>query len=300
MSVLELENLTLWSALLGYSIATVIAMYALVFKKAPERTLFGLMLLAWLLHSAAIGFRWSRLDHLPFINMFEMLSANIWGLMAAVILGYWLLPKLRTIAAILLPVVMIIIAWMLMVPSDASSLPATYHTIWLFIHIGFIKLFLGSAFVALGIAGVILLRHIGAAKQRFSRLPDNSALDQTANRCMALALIFDTLGIIAGAIWAQDAWGRYWNWDSLEIWSLLTWLSISFSLHVRATFKTAPITNALLIIGVFVVAFFTFFGIPFVSEALHKGRSDSTTPLPPNEDRLFSIISLDRIWRLRR
>lgn len=271
MILLEIENMALWAALVGYALATMIAMYALVFRKAPERTLFALMLFAWSLHTAAIGVRWNRIGHLPFINTFEMLSANIWGLMAALVLGYWLLPRVRTIAALLLPIVMMITAWMLMVPGQDSSLPSTYHTIWLYIHIAFIKLFLGAAFVALGIAFVIMLRTLNIGVERFARLPPTASLDGTAYRCMALALIFDTLGVAAGAIWAQDAWGRYWSWVPLEVWSLVTWLAIGLTLHVRATYRTKPVTNSLLIIATFVIAFFAFFGIPFITETLHKG-----------------------------
>jgi ABC-type transport system involved in cytochrome c biogenesis permease subunit len=200
-----------------------------------------------------------------------VLSANIWGLMLALLIAYWRKPALRGIAAFLLPVILMLTAWMLMVPRQDSQLPYTFHTLWLYIHIGFIKIFLGAAFVALGIAAVILLRKANLFQTRLSRLPDDNALDLTAYRCMALALIFDTLGVAAGAIWAQDAWGRYWQWDPLEVWSLVTWLSIAMMLHVRASFRPLPYTNALLIGLVFIVAFLTFFGIPFVSEAFHQG-----------------------------
>lgn len=271
MNMVEFELLAFWAALVGYSVATAIAMWALVFAKRPERTLTALMLVSFLLHTAAIGARWVRLDHIPVNNMFEMLSANIWGLMAAVNIGYWLLPRMRAFAAIALPVVMLILAWMLVTQRGDSTFPPSYNTVWLFIHIGFIKLFLGCAFVALGISGIILLRSAGFGGERLARVPDDVALDRTAYRCMGLALIFDTLGIMAGAIWAQDAWGRYWSWDRLEIWSLLTWLSIGLTLHVRKPFNTTPRTNALLVVGTWLVAFFTFFGIPFVSTSLHKG-----------------------------
>jgi ABC-type transport system involved in cytochrome c biogenesis permease subunit len=271
MHPLQIELVSFWSALVGYSLATALALWALVFRKKPEKSLLSFMALGWVLHTVAIAARWERLGHLPFINMFEMLSANVWGLMAALVVGYVVLPRIRVFAAILLPFVMLVTGWMLMIPRDESSLPPTYHTIWLFVHIGFIKLFLGCAFVALGIAVIVLLRAANVGRERFSGLPDDKSLDGTAYRCMALALIFDTLAIAAGSIWAQDAWGRYWSWDTLEVWSLVTWLSIALTLHVRGPFKTRPITNALLVIGTFVVAFFTFFGIPFVSTALHKG-----------------------------
>jgi ABC-type transport system involved in cytochrome c biogenesis permease subunit len=271
MNLLQTELVSFWISVVGYSIATVVALYALVFRKQPERTMLGLMLAAWLLHTVAIVARWVRLGHLPVGNTFEMLSANVWGLMAAVVLGYWLLPRLRAFAAVALPMVILIMAWMLLIPTAESSLPPTYDTVWLFIHIGFIKLFLGAAFVALAIGGIVMLRAAGLGKEKFSRLPADSSLDKTAYRCMALALIFDTLGVVAGAIWAQDAWGRYWSWDKLEIWSLVTWLSIGLMLHLRASFRTVPLINAGMILATWCIAFFTFFGIPFISTALHKG-----------------------------
>lgn len=271
MTLLQLELVTLWTSVVGYALATIVAQYALVFRKQPEKSMLGLMLASTLLHTVAIATRWIRLEHMPVGNTFEMLSANVWGLMVAVVLGYWRLPRLRAFTALTLPVVMLLMAWMMLIPTFDSALPPTYDTIWLFIHIGFIKLFLGASFVALGIGGIVLLRAAGIGTGSFSRLPADSSLDKTAYRCMALGLIFDTIGIVAGAIWAQDAWGRYWSWDTLEIWSLLTWLAIGLTLHLRASFKTGPVSNAVMILATWCIAFFTFFGIPFVSTALHKG-----------------------------
>jgi cytochrome c-type biogenesis protein CcsB len=271
MDLLHAESVALWVALTGYAVATVTALIALVFRKRPERALLLIMTFSVFLHTTAIGFRWARIGHLPVINGYEMLSANIWGFMVAVVIGYVLLPRLRAFAAIVLPIVIMLMAWMLLIPAHESSLPPTYDTVWLFIHIAFIKLFLGSVLIALGIAGIVLLRSAGIGRSGFANLPPDKRLDEVAYRCMALGLIFDTLGVVAGAIWALDAWGRYWSWDPLEVWSLLTWLTIGLTLHLRASYGTGPRTNALMIVATFVVAFFAFFGIPFVSTALHKG-----------------------------
>ncbi len=88
---------------------------------------------------------------------------------------------------------------------------------------------------------------------------------------MALGFIFETLMLIAGAIWAQNAWGRYWSWDPLETWSFITWVVLAFALHLRATLKPAPRRGAVLILTVFVLAFLTFFGVPFISKVPHQG-----------------------------
>ena len=271
MQLLQLESLSLWVALVGYSLICAIAIFGVVLQKRPERTLMALMVLGVLVHTVAYGARWMRLGHVPVNNNFELLSGNILGLMIAVVLGYWLMPRARAFAAMVMPVVIMLMAWMLLLGKEESSLPPTYDTVWLYIHIGFIKLFLGSAFVALGLAIIVLLREANIGQERFARMADNKSVDGTIYRCMALALIFDTLGVVAGAIWAQDAWGHYWSWDKLEVWSLVTWLSISVTLHVRKPFKTTPKINAWMVVATWLIAFFTFFGIPFVSTALHKG-----------------------------
>ncbi len=271
MELAQLEILTLWGALLGYVGVTVWSLFGVIFRRSTGAALFALILLSTLLHSISIGVRWYSIGHVPVVGPYEMLSANVWGLMVAVAVGYWMLPKVRAFVAVVMPIIIMLMAWMLLKPNDPSSEPSTYGTIWLYIHIGFIKLFLGCAFIALGMALIVLLRKSGIGHDRFSRLPDDKGLDVRAYRFMALALIFDTLGVVAGAIWAQDAWHRYWSWDALEVWSLVTWLCIGLTLHIRIQFKTSPVINAWMIVVTWVVAFFTFFGIPFVSVALHKG-----------------------------
>ena len=96
-------------------------------------------------------------------------------------------------------------------------------------------------------------------------------LDQMAWRFMGVALVFESLMLIAGAVWAQDAWGRYWDWDPLETAAFITWLALAAAIHVRLSYRTAPWVGALMIFGVFTLAFLTFFGVPFVSMAVHQG-----------------------------
>ncbi len=267
----QLESPMLWAALIAYVIAGVIGLIALVWRKHPERTVLALMTTGVLLHSAAIGLRWERIGHLPVGTAFEALSANVWGLALAVTVAYWRIPAYRPAMSISMAVIFLVMGWMMLIPDYDSVLPATYNTIWLFIHIGFYKIFLGAALVAVGVAGVVLLRSRGIGVQQFARMPDDRSLDELGLRCMIMALIFDSLGLIAGAIWAQDAWGRYWDWDPLEVWSLLTWIAIAASIHLRITLRVSTVQNALVINGVFILAFLAFFGIPFVSRAVHQG-----------------------------
>ncbi|MHB1590158.1 MAG: cytochrome c biogenesis protein CcsA [Sulfuricella sp.] len=261
----------LWAALLAYVAAGSIGIVAVVLRRRPERTVLALIVLGLALHTWSIGLRWEHLGHGPFITLFEILSSNVWSMMLVFALAYWRLPSIRPSAAVVMPILFMVMGWLLMTNPGEGNLPPTYHTIWLYIHIGFGKVFFGAVLVAVGISGVILARGTTFGAGRFERLPPDANLSELAFRCMAIGFIFETLMLIAGAIWAQDAWGRYWAWDPLETWAFLTWLVLAFSLHARFTFKLSPRAGSLLVLAVFIVAFLTFFGVPFISTSAHKG-----------------------------
>jgi cytochrome c-type biogenesis protein CcsB len=265
------ELRVLWMALLVYVVAGSTGIIGVLLRRRPERAVLGLMVLGLVLHTAAIVLRWERLGHGPFVTLFEILSSNVWSMMLVFVLAYWRIPAIRASAAIVMPVLFLVMGWLLMTSPGEGHLPPTYHTTWLYIHIGFGKVFFGAVLVALGLSGVILARARPWGASRFERLPGNAALSELAFRCMAIGFVFETLMLIAGAIWAQDAWGRYWAWDPLETWAFLTWLVLAASLHARFTFKLTPRTGALLVTAVFVIAFLTFFGVPFVSTTPHQG-----------------------------
>lgn len=266
---METELRTLWAALAVYVIAGCLAVIGTILRRRPEKVLLGLMAAGLGLHALAIGLRWGRLGYGPFITMFDILSSNIFSLLFIFTLAYWRFRPIRPVAAVVLPVMFLMMGWLIVVDPAEGRYPPTYDTIWLYIHIGFGKVFLGAALVALGMAIVILARWAGVFG--FASLPDSESLDELAYRFMAIGFIFDALMLVAGAVWAQDAWGRYWAWDPLETWSLITWLLLALALHTKVTLKTAPPVGAVMVIVVFAVAFLTFFGVPFISEAPHKG-----------------------------
>jgi len=267
----ERELLLLWSGISVYVLAGVVAIFGVVLAKRTDRTVMTLLIAALLLHGLSILLRWERLDHGPYLSMFEILSSNVWSLLFIYCIAFWRYRPIRPTAAIVLPLMFIMMGWLGLSSPGEAHLPPTYDTTWLVIHILFGKVFLGSVLIAVGMAGVILLRHLDIMGNKFARLPESKRLDDLAYRFMALGLIFDSLMLIAGAIWAQDAWGRYWAWDPLETWSFLTWLFLAFSLHLRVTLKPSVERGAVMILVVFVLAFLTFFGVPFITTAPHQG-----------------------------
>lgn len=261
----------LWAAVAGYVAAGSLAIIAAVMNKRPGRTVLALMAAGLALHTVSLALRWTRLGHGPFITMFEILSSNVWSLALLFSLAYWRVRALRPAAAVVMPVLFVMMGWLLSTSPGEGHFPPTYHTAWLYVHVGLGKIFLGSVLVAVGIAGIILLRAAGLTVASLAALPDDIRFEELAFRFMVLGFVFETLMLIAGAIWAQDAWGRYWAWDPLETWAFMTWLTLAFFIHLRVAVKLRPRSSAVLIMTVFVLAFLTFFGVPFISTAPHQG-----------------------------
>jgi len=249
----------LWSALLAYVVAGSSAIVALALERRADRWILALLALGLGLHGAALAARWIAVGHGPFITLFEILSSNVWSLTLVFALAYWRVPAVRPAAAFVMPVLFILMGWLLVAHPGEGHFPPTYRTLWLYVHVALGKVFLGAVLVAVGLSGLILAR---LAAQ---------GLEELAFRFMAIGFVFETLMLVSGAVWAQDAWGRYWAWDPLETWAFLTWLSLAAFLHARVAFRVGPRASAVMIIGVFVLAFLTFFGVPFISTAAHKG-----------------------------
>jgi ABC-type transport system involved in cytochrome c biogenesis permease subunit len=216
-------------------------------------------------HSFSIAMRWERIDHGPFINLYEILSSNLWSLQLAFILFVILARQHRSMVRYLIPLLAMLMIWLLITTPKDTYLPATYDTIWLYFHVFSGKFFLSLLMLASGMA---------MFEYAQSKFIDGNistlAAGSLSYRLLAFAFCFESLMLLFGAIWAQDAWGRYWAWDPLETWAFITWLSVIFVLHWRLSYSRNRV-YAVLVAGCFVLAFLTFFGVPFVSTAPHQG-----------------------------
>ena len=269
----------LYAALTAYGLATAFAYYDVMPVRGGtvarhaynERLVLLLLLTAVSLMVVTLGERWARLGHGPFVNLFELLMSQLFSLGVIYSLVYWRVPTIRRGALVALPMLWVLGSWVLFIEPMDSVLPPTYHNDWLWAHVGFGKVFLSFCLLGSSLAGVILLRRWPLFQGWFRIMPADKVIDALAWRFMLIAFAFHTLMLIAGAVWAQDAWGRYWAWDALETSSFLNWLLLGASLHARVSYKVPMRVGAVLILVVFVFAFFTYFGAPFYSEAAHKG-----------------------------
>jgi cytochrome c-type biogenesis protein CcsB len=102
------------------------------------------------------------------------------------------------------------------------------------------------------------------------RVPRAEALDTLAHRTMMFGFPIWTFAIIAGAIWADSAWGRYWGWDPKETWSFITWVGYAGYLHARATAGWRGKKAAIVSLIAFACLLFNFFGINYLVSGLHS------------------------------
>lgn len=264
------EQAFLITGVVAYTLAAFAAWAGVFTARKLDSFVFLATCMAVIAVLLSIVLRWQQTGDGPFLTLYEVLLSNLFSLGFIFCLVYITVPRARPASLLVLPLLVLIGVWTLAEDATPLVLPATYDTALLWIHVGVGKVFLGMNMVAVGLAALIFLRETGA-RLLSGLVVGTDELDDLAWRFMAVAFVFHSLMLIAGAVWAQDAWGRFWAWDSLETWAFITWLAMALSLHARVTYSISRWAGSLMILGVFILAFLTFFGVPFTSVGPHKG-----------------------------
>ncbi len=204
--------------------------------------------------------------HWPLTNRYEVALCT-GGLIMAIYMLIELSWHERRAGAIVLLFSLLTLTYALTRPQServiTPLLPAL-RSIWLQLHV-LTSLIAYAAFgVAAGVALARLLQHTSEAGEERVWLPSVADVEPIMERVVALGFPWLSLGILTGAIWAQNAWGRYWGWDPKETWSLITWLWYLLILHVRALRHWRGRRLAGLIVAGCVVVIFTFIGVPWL------------------------------------
>jgi len=211
------------------------------YSKADKaaRIATALMLLAFILLFVGVIARGLSNGHVPWGNMYEF---SITGALAftgaylAALRKYDLrwLGLFISLAALLTLGTAITLLY-----RDSAPLVPALKSTWLVIHV-IAAIISGGVFLLSNvIAGAYLYldaRERGAGRPAWAtRLPSLEVLDQLSYRLVAFVFPLWTFSVIAGAIWAESAWGRYWGWDPKETWAFITWVAYAAYLHARVT-----------------------------------------------------------------
>jgi cytochrome c-type biogenesis protein CcsB len=197
------------------------------------------MILGTLLLFAGIVSRGISAGHAPWGNMYEF---SITGAFAFSLAYLAALRKydLRWLGLFISFSVLITLgtAITLLYRNSAPLVPALKST-WLLIHVS-TAIICGGVFLLANVVAAAYLylerfEEIGARPVWALRIPSLETLDQLSYRLVAFVFPLWTFSVIAGAIWAESAWGRYWGWDPKETWAFITWVAYAAYLHARVT-----------------------------------------------------------------
>jgi len=196
-------------------------------------------------HTVAVVTRGLAVHRAPWGNMYEFVTA-----LTCVAAIFFLFVMIRYRAWTLGVFVMgaVVVALGLaetLIYTAAGQLVPALQSYWLDIHVTAMTLATGIFFVA-AVLGVVYLaadrynRRVAAGRAEpgngiMRRLPSVEQIDRLTYRTVVFGFPVWTFGVIAGAIWADQAWGRYWGWDPVETWAFITWVLYAAFLHARAT-----------------------------------------------------------------
>ena len=211
------------------------------YSKADKaaRIATALMLLAFILLFVGVIARGLSNGHVPWGNMYEFSITGALAFTGAYLVALrkydlrWLGLFISLAALLTLGT-----AITLLYRDSAPLVPALKST-WLVIHV-IAAIISGGVFLLSNvIAGAYLYldsrERAGGRPAWATRLPALDVLDQLSYRLVAFVFPLWTFAVIAGAIWAESAWGRYWGWDPKETWAFITWVAYAAYLHARVT-----------------------------------------------------------------
>lgn len=247
-------------------------------NSASLRWAFALTIIGFGFHVVADVLRGIAAARVPWANMWEFSMTG-----TLVIIGVFLAANLKWqikyLGTFVLGLVLVLQGVALLryyVP--VVPLQPALQSYWLVIHI--IVAVLGTAFFALGFAlsGLQLLQYRRERQVAESRpqqfaflttLPSSVALENLAYRINIVGFIAWTFTLIAGAIWAEKAWGRYWGWDTKEVWTFIIWVIYAGYIHARATRGWRGSRSAWLAIIGFAAVLFNFGIVNVFFHGLH-------------------------------
>ena len=238
---------------------------------------FSLTVLATLVLLAGVVSRGLAAERVPWGNMYEFGCAAALVALAAyiVLVRIWSIEWTGPIITGFATVVLGLSALVFVPP---GPLVPALHSYWLVIHV-LGAIIAGSAFLVGAAASALFLVKARAEANTTEadrsgflwRIPSSAAIDQVAYRVNAFAFpIWTFAALIAGPIWAQYAWGRYWGWDPKEVWAFITWVVYAGYLHARATAGWKGKAASILALVGFATFVFNFVGVNLFVGGLHS------------------------------
>ena len=270
------EIVLMWIALTFYVAGTAMFVFGVVFEHEKwTRRAVLVSAIGLIPQAVSLGVRWVRLGHGPYLGYYELTAALTFFTVLTFVGMAWRYPKTSSAGIAVMPVALLLIGAAMFAPKSGLEITPALASYWLFIHVAFSDLAFGAFVVSFGLALAYVIRERsdgGRWAHHLARLPDQDAVDRLSGRFVVAGFLFWGIMIASGAIWANEAWGRYWGWDPIETWSLVVWIIYAVYLHLRLTLGWRGERISWYAIVAMPIAMFCLAGIPFVySASIHTG-----------------------------
>ncbi len=240
--------------------------------------------------------RWIISSHFPISNLFESLCFLSWGLIFAQLLleREYETPIISTLS---IPIILLTLGFACFVlPEDlrsSSNLVPALRSSWLVMHVSVVMLSYASLIIGSCLSASVLFidnnealqirsNSIGIGGYKISNLISENdvikpyqfshieKLDTLSYRSILVGFVLLTLGLVSGAVWANEAWGTWWSWDPKETWAFISWLFYAAYLHMRISKGWQGRKPALLATSGFIIVLICYLGVNFWGVGLHS------------------------------
>lgn len=233
-----------------------------------------------------LALRWFIGSYFPISNLYESILFLTWVLTCILVVGESK-TKSRILGSIISPVTLLLVSFAtLTLPSSMqkiSPLVPALQSNWLMMHVSMMMasyavLLAGTLFSVLYLVTNSIIEKQdeemsgleSEQKRQLKRKFFIENLDLWSYKLITFGFPILTIGIISGAVWANEAWGSYWSWDPKETWALITWLTFSAYLHSRLIQKASRVYSAKVASLGFLIIWICYLGVNFLGQGLHS------------------------------
>ena len=233
MNLNNLSNLFVYFSIFVLALNLILFSIALTQKNKNRITNIA-MSLTWLVGIfliIALILRGIAAQRAPWGNMYEFAVSSV----TAVIVTFLLVSIKKNIQwlgiFITVPAIILLGLAVIVLYTESGPLVPALKSTWLWIHVSSAIISYGAFSLNFGLSIIYLLK----TKNKLKSLPSLKRIDEFSYKVVLFAFPIWTFSVISGAVWAENAWGRYWGWDPKETWAFITWVAYAAYLHARLT-----------------------------------------------------------------
>lgn len=263
------EAVFIWIAVWVYGASFIAFLYGVVFNR--ERVIgwgWYLTVAGFIPQVISVGIRWVATGHPPVMRAYE--NAMIGS--TAILIIFWMLRRwhrrIEVVGVAIMPVILMMIGNGILKKPYLEPMAPPFKSNWLWLHIFFAWIAYGAFCIGAGMGLLYLLKKRAEEKGKregfYKRIPEPGFMEDLMLRVIIFGFVALTVQMGAGALWAYNLWGRYWAWDPIETWSLITWLIYGIDIHLGVTLGWAGKRMAWLVIISLISLFITYGGIGYM------------------------------------